>query len=162
MASVFCGIWQPCHFIKDHQSSPLGNYKKRRVHWFFQYMIQNSIIVNSCSIFLKSSRSSLVAWWVKDLTLSLLWLSGLRTQRCRCEVSGSIPGLARWVKDPELPQAVVQLADVAPILSCCGCGVGRQLQLQFDPQPGNLHMPMGAALKRWVLPILSALDNYLK
>lgn len=23
MASVFCGIWQPCHFIKDHQSSPL-------------------------------------------------------------------------------------------------------------------------------------------
>ena len=27
----------------------------------------------------------------------------------------------------------------------CGCGVGQQLQLRFDPYPGNLHMP-------WVWP----------
>ena len=29
---------------------------------------------------------------------------------------------------------------------CCGCGVGQQLQLQFEPYPGNFHMP---ALKRY-------------
>ena len=27
------------------------------------------------------------------------------------------------------------------ILRCCGCGIGQWLQLQFDPSPGNLHMP---------------------
>ena len=33
------------------------------------------------------------------------WLSGLRSQHCLCEVVGSIPGLAWWVKDPALLQA---------------------------------------------------------
>ena len=37
---------------------------------------------------------------------------------------GSIPGLAQWVKDLAMPQ----------------------LQLRFDPQPGNFHMP-------WVWPL---------
>ena len=55
------------------------------------------------------------------------------------EVVGSIPGLTRWVKDPMLQGAVVQVADVAWTLSCCG--VGWQLQLRVDPQSGNFPMP---------------------
>ena len=46
---------------------------------------------------------------------------------------GLIPGLAQWVKDPALLQAVVQVTDAAQILCCCGCGVRWQLQLRFDP-----------------------------
>uniref|UniRef100_A0A8D1GTP8 Uncharacterized protein n=1 Tax=Sus scrofa TaxID=9823 RepID=A0A8D1GTP8_PIG len=37
---------------------------------------------------------------------------------------------------------------VAQILHCCSSGRGQQLQLQLDPNPGNLHMPMCKALKR--------------
>ena len=42
-----------------------------------------------------------------------------------------IPYLTQWVKDPALPQAVVQVADAAYIWHCCG--LSQQLQLQFDP-----------------------------
>ena len=42
------------------------------------------------------------------------------------EDTGSFPGLVQWVKDLVLPWAVVQVADVAWICSCCGCGVGQQ------------------------------------
>ena len=31
--------------------------------------------------------------------------------------------------------------DLAQIHCCLGCGVGLQLQLQFDSQPWNFHMP---------------------
>ena len=45
--------------------------------------------------------------------------------------------LSQWVKDPALPRAIVQVAEATWIWSCCGCGIDQQLQLQFDPQPGN-------------------------
>ena len=68
-----------------------------------------------------------MAQWVKYLTNIL-------------EDTGLIPGLILWVKDLVLPQGAAQVADEAQIHRCCGCGIGRQLQLQFDPSPGNSHM----------------------
>ena len=61
------------------------------------------------------------------------------------EVEGSIPDLAQWVNNLALLCALVQVADAAQILSCCGSGVGQWLQLQLDPQPGNLPYAAGAA-----------------
>ena len=57
------------------------------------------------------------------------------------ENAGLIPCLPQWVKDPALPGAVVQVADTAQILRCCGSGMGWWLQLRLDPQPGNFHVP---------------------
>ena len=62
----------------------------------------------------------------------LLWLIGLRTQHSVCENAGLIPGLPQRVKDPVLPQ-VVALEDAAWIWHCRGCGIGWQMQLQFNP-----------------------------
>ena len=45
---------------------------------------------------------------------------------------GLITGPTQWVKDPALLGAVMQAADVTWILPCYGCGVGWQLQRQFD------------------------------
>ena len=64
------------------------------------------------------------------------------------EVMGTIPGLAHWVKDPELPGAVGQVTDAAWIPRCCGCGCGGQLQLQFKPLAWEPPYAMGEALKR--------------
>ena len=58
-----------------------------------------------------------------------MWLSRLRTQHNVCEDVGSVPGLSQWVKDPVLAQAAAEVADMARIWHCCGCGVGWQLQL---------------------------------
>ena len=43
------------------------------------------------------------------------------------EATGSIPGLAQWVKDLACLWTVVYTADAAQILHCCGCGMGWQV-----------------------------------
>ena len=48
---------------------------------------------------------------------------------------GSIPGLAQWITDPVLLQAVAQVTDVARIWRGCGSGVA-----PIRPQPGNFHV----------------------
>ena len=52
----------------------------------------------------------------------------------------SILALLQWFKDLALLQAVESFAYAAWILLCffCGYGVGQQLQLWLDPQPGSL------------------------
>ena len=44
-----------------------------------------------------------------------------------CEDVASIPGLAQWVKDLALLQAVAQVTDVAWVPSYCSYGAGWQL-----------------------------------
>ena len=73
-------------------------------------------------------------WILKEQSKEfLLWLSRLKTRYGVHDDTGSIPGLTQWVKDLALPQAKAQVTDAAWILHCCGCGVGWQVQLQFNP-----------------------------
>ena len=53
------------------------------------------------------------------------------------EVAGLMPGLTKCVKDPALPWAVVQVADVAQIPHCYGCGVSQQLSSNLTPSLGT-------------------------
>ena len=44
--------------------------------------------------------------------------------------------------------SLVEVTDAAQIWHCCGYGAGQQLQLQFDPYPGNFHNAMDMTLKK--------------
>ena len=64
------------------------------------------------------------------------------------EVAGLIPGLAHWVKDSALPRAVVQVADVAWILRCCGSGIGLAATAPIRLLAQKLPYATGAALEK--------------
>ena len=70
------------------------------------------------SIKLLKIRVPTASQWVKNLTSIH-------------EDAGLIPGLAQWVKDLTLLQIAAWVTDTAPI--CHGYGIGRHLQVQFDP-----------------------------
>ena len=76
-----------------------------------------------------------MAWQVENLT-------SIR------EDAGWIPGLSQWVEDLVLLQGAAYVADWAWIGCCPGCGLGQQLQLQLDPQPGELPYATSVALKK--------------
>ena len=59
---------------------------------------------------------------------------------------GSIPGPTQWVNDLALLWAVVYVAGMAGILCFSGCGIGKQVQLRFDPY-WELPYAMVVALK---------------
>ena len=62
-----------------------------------------------------------MAQWFKSLTQVSMRMGGL------------IPAFPQLVKDSALPQAAASVTDAVWIRCCHGCGVGRQVQLQFDP-----------------------------
>ena len=70
----------------------------------------------------------------------LLWLSRLRSRLESFKMQVGYLASLSELKVPALPRAAVQVTDMAGTWSYCGGGIGWQLQLQFDPQPGNVHM----------------------
>ena len=54
---------------------------------------------------------------------------------------GLIPRLVQWVRDPALLWAVVYVADTARIPNCCGCGIGQQLLVRFNPYVCRVYSP---------------------
>ena len=73
-----------------------------------------------------------------------LWLSELRTRHRVPEAAGSIPSPTQRVKDPALPQAVVQIADLSLLW------LWRRLAAAAPIQPLALELTYatGVALKR--------------
>ena len=57
------------------------------------------------------------------------------------EDTGSIPGAAQWVEDLALHELWCRSKTQLRSHVCCGCGIGWQLQLRFNPQPENWEPP---------------------
>ena len=81
----------------------------------------------------------------------LLWLSWLRTWHSLHEDMGLIPGLSQWVNDPTLPQAAVQVTDVAQIQYCCDCGVSLSCSSDSAPSLGTSICHMCECKKKKIL-----------
>ena len=61
---------------------------------------------------------------------------------------GSIPDHTQWVKDPELQQAAVQVADVPGIQCCHWCGIRLAAAAPIQPLAQELPYAAGIAKKR--------------
>ena len=70
---------------------------------------------------------------------------------------GSIPGLAQWVKDLVLLQAVALVAHAAWIWRCCGCGIGPAAAAPIQSLAWEQPYAAGAVLKMEKKPRRSAL-----
>ena len=60
---------------------------------------------------------------------------------------GLIPGLAQWVKDPVLPRAAVQVADLARIQRCHGLWCSLAAVAPIRPLAWEPPYALGLALK---------------
>ena len=70
----------------------------------------------------------------------------------------SLASLMGWGSGSAMSCGVV--ADVARIPRCCGCGGEEPLQLHFDPEPGNFHMPSRCSPKNQKRKKKSKMSSY--
>ena len=101
----------PCSVLRDSNS------------WHHEVVMKKltSILIIHIKLILRSSCLSRLGTW----------------QHRVCEDAVLIPGLAQWVKDLALPQAVAETADAAWIQCCCGCDVGLNCSFDWTPSLGT-------------------------
>ena len=88
----------------------------------------------------------------------------LRTQHNVCGDAGSIPGLPRWAKDPELPWLWRRPAAAAPATPsletsmCCGCGQKNKQTNNKMPQQLSAALRLNFQASQGEGSLLSALS----